>query len=489
MQINTTHKMTTIAASLMLAVSAYAGENAMLVLDASGSMWGQIDGKTKIEIARAAVKQLTSDWPAANSIGLVAYGHRSKGDCNDIETLLPLGPLDAATFNQKVTALNPKGMTPISAAVRHAATALKFTEQKATVILISDGEETCNADPCAVAKELESLGVDFTAHVIGFDVSNDKGQAQLQCLAKNTGGRYLPARNAAELSDALDTVARDEPALPPADASIEAPTTAAATSVIKVRWTGPADRNDWIGFATVGSPAPNYLSESATWYDIKPGQFDIELHAPSVAGSYELRYVSPDRDQPMLAMQKIEVTPLTAILKAPATAMAFDAIQIEANGPTGDRHWVGFALPGGDKSNYVGNSWSRVDASGKTKEAVTAPGDPGKYEIRYVLNEGEEVLFSVPITVTAAVGKLLNPPASAPAGQPLSINFEGPRNPGGDSWIGIITRGGTQDDYQAYCQLPASGPCVFTPREAGSYDLVYVVGGSIFLDRQPIEVQ
>jgi Ca-activated chloride channel family protein len=62
--------------------------NSILVLDASGSMWGQIDGVTKIEIAQGVVSDLLRTLPETQSIGLTAYGHRTKGDCTDIETLV-----------------------------------------------------------------------------------------------------------------------------------------------------------------------------------------------------------------------------------------------------------------------------------------------------------------------------------------------------------------------------------------------------------------
>ena len=184
----------------------------MLVLDASGSMWGQIQGRAKIDIAREAVGTMLKSWPAHQEIGLMAYGHRTKGSCADIELLKAPGALDAASMQQTVNALQPKGMTPISASVRMAAEQLKFTERKATVILVSDGEETCHADPCALGAELEKLGVDFTAHVVGFDLPEGKARAQLQCLAKTTGGRYVEARNAAELNSALGEMAKAAPA-------------------------------------------------------------------------------------------------------------------------------------------------------------------------------------------------------------------------------------------------------------------------------------
>ena len=110
-------------------------EQVMLVLDASGSMWGQIEGRSKVEIARAAVADLVQTWKPDADLGLVAYGHRRKGDCADIETLLPAAPLEAKAYLAKVNALNAKGMTPLSQAVIHAADALKAGERKAIALV------------------------------------------------------------------------------------------------------------------------------------------------------------------------------------------------------------------------------------------------------------------------------------------------------------------------------------------------------------------
>ena len=75
----------------------------MLVLDASGSMWGQIDGKPKIAIAREAVGIMLSGWQGGD-LGLMAYGHNRKGDCNDIEVLQPVGANTAAGIRKQVDA-------------------------------------------------------------------------------------------------------------------------------------------------------------------------------------------------------------------------------------------------------------------------------------------------------------------------------------------------------------------------------------------------
>ena len=194
----------TIMATATLTSPALA-DKAILVLDGSGSMWGQIEGENKIVIARETVGTLMADWPASTELGLIAYGHREKGNCGDIETLVPVGSGTASAVDAAVGTLNPKGKTPITAAVHQAAAELRSTEEKATVILVSDGLETCNADPCAAAAELEANGIDFTVHVIGFGTTPEENQ-QLQCLADNTGGKFLGAANASELKTAMAEV-------------------------------------------------------------------------------------------------------------------------------------------------------------------------------------------------------------------------------------------------------------------------------------------
>jgi Ca-activated chloride channel family protein len=200
--------------------SAIAADKAIIVMDASGSMWGQIDGKAKIEIARETLAGVLPSIPGDMELGLIAYGHREKGACSDIEQIVAPAPGTRDAIAEAVNGLNPKGKTPLTAAVRQAAEALKFTEEKATVILVTDGIETCEADPCAVATELEKLGVDFTAHVVGFGLSEEEGK-QVSCLAKNTGGLYLQAKDATELTDALTKTVAAAPQPEPEPVALE----------------------------------------------------------------------------------------------------------------------------------------------------------------------------------------------------------------------------------------------------------------------------
>lgn len=198
----------------VLAAPLLAEGKSIIVLDASGSMWGQIDGRPKLEIARAALGSVLSGLDPATEIGLMAYGHREKGSCADIELVVPPAPGTAQAITDAANAMKFLGKTPLTEAVRRAAAELKSTEEKATVILITDGIETCEADPCALGAELETSGVDFTAHVVGFGLTAEEG-ATVACLAENTGGKYIQAKDAGSLVEALKTtvaVVEPEPA-------------------------------------------------------------------------------------------------------------------------------------------------------------------------------------------------------------------------------------------------------------------------------------
>jgi Ca-activated chloride channel homolog len=188
---------------LPAAVSAQA--RSIIVLDASGSMWGQIGGRSKIEIARETLAGVLGALPEETELGLMVYGHRSRGNCADIELAIPPASGTAAAITSFVARVNPVGRTPLTESVRQAAEALRHTEEPATVVLITDGLETCEADPCALAAELEATGIDFTAHVVGFGLSNEEGR-QVACLAERTGGLYIAAQDGASLGLALQQV-------------------------------------------------------------------------------------------------------------------------------------------------------------------------------------------------------------------------------------------------------------------------------------------
>ncbi|TIL46003.1 VWA domain-containing protein [Mesorhizobium sp.] len=216
-----------VAAALLLWMTTLglAADRVVIVLDASGSMWAQIDGKPKLEIARESLRTVLQSVPADKEIGFMAYGHREKGSCEDIELIVPPQAGSAGAVSTAADSLKFLGKTPLTSAVRQAAEALKYTEDKATVILITDGLETCKGDPCALGKELRAAGVDFTVNVVGFGLTAEEGK-QVACLADNTGGKYIQASDEKALQDALVETIAAAPA--PAPEPAPAPPPAAA---------------------------------------------------------------------------------------------------------------------------------------------------------------------------------------------------------------------------------------------------------------------
>lgn len=174
----------------------------VFIVDASGSMWQKVQNEFKIVLAREVLGDLVSNMPEHQELGLVAYGHREKGDCSDIEELLPLGNTDKGAFNQALKDLNPTGKTPLAQTARQVINTLREQNQAATVILITDGLETCEGDLCDIVREAKAAGVEFVMHIVGFDLGeNDK--ASLECAAIESGGKYVDAEDKDELAEAL----------------------------------------------------------------------------------------------------------------------------------------------------------------------------------------------------------------------------------------------------------------------------------------------
>jgi Ca-activated chloride channel family protein len=203
------------------AAEAEPGPALLLILDASGSMWGQIQGENKIVIARRVLGELVDGLEEGADVGVVAYGHRREGDCDDIETVVPIGPLDKAAVKATVDGLNPKGKTPLTRSVQQAFDGLKGRPGGASIILVSDGLDTCGGDPCGAVRAAKQMGLDFRLHVVGFDVAGED-VSQLECAAQAGDGLFLSAENADELAVALDTAVAMAPEVPPGRLSLKA---------------------------------------------------------------------------------------------------------------------------------------------------------------------------------------------------------------------------------------------------------------------------
>ncbi|MBK8967115.1 MAG: VWA domain-containing protein [Lewinellaceae bacterium] len=182
----------------------------LFLLDASGSMWQKLDDAFKVTIAKTVLQNLVNNLPDHTHAGLIAYGHNRKSDCSDIETLIPLAPLDKKRFAERLDALNPVGMTPIAKSIEHALKILDQESEPVTCILVSDGLETCSGDACDLVRQAKARGVRLTMHVIGFGLE-EQDLSALECIAQAGGGQYFPANNAEELGKALEKTVEAPP--------------------------------------------------------------------------------------------------------------------------------------------------------------------------------------------------------------------------------------------------------------------------------------
>ena len=211
---------------------ASAATNVELIVDDSGSMAQHVTGGRKIDVAKQVLPGLIQDLPADSQIAVRTYGRQHPAhdrDCADMELLTPFGANTSARILPGVNALKPNGMTPIAASLSSAAKDFAGKEsQNNIIILLTDGEEDCNGDPCAASKALHDAGIHLQVNVIGFNVT-DKERPQLRCIANAAAGKYYDAKDAAGLKLAASevkerVVATPAPATPsPAPTATETP--------------------------------------------------------------------------------------------------------------------------------------------------------------------------------------------------------------------------------------------------------------------------
>ncbi|MGN6242813.1 MAG: vWA domain-containing protein [Motilibacteraceae bacterium] len=183
------------------------GNGLLLLMDASGSMTEPAGGSTtKIAAAEAALKDVVAGLPATSRVGLRVYGATKDHGCDDTTLVAPVGALDKGRLDAAISSFQPRGDTPIGASLQAAAKDLQGVPGRKTIVLVSDGEDTCAPpDPCEVARQLSQQGLDLRVESIGFRV-DEAARRQLACIAKATGGAYHDAPDARALGAQLNAL-------------------------------------------------------------------------------------------------------------------------------------------------------------------------------------------------------------------------------------------------------------------------------------------
>ncbi|WP_303673238.1 vWA domain-containing protein [Vampirovibrio chlorellavorus] len=184
-------------------------ENVMIILDSSYSMSEPIEqsGENKMIAAKRTVLDVLRNISPRTRVGLRVYGNSANQftACKATSLLVPLGENNRNLIASKMIGLRPTGATPISYTVlRSLQEDFNAVNGTHSIILISDGIETCGEDPCDVAVKMQQMGIHIKINVIGLGLQDYAAVKQLRCVALATKGQFYTANTAAELANSLN---------------------------------------------------------------------------------------------------------------------------------------------------------------------------------------------------------------------------------------------------------------------------------------------
>ncbi len=493
-------RMTAIALSAMMLGAPLAAQDeaaervAIMVFDASGSMWNRLEGDlTRIEVARDVMESYFQSRDATVPLAVIAYGHRQRGNCSDIETITPLGLHDGTALATRLRALNPQGMTPLTASMQMARDMIPPTAESADLILVTDGLENCEGDPCALAAELAAQGIDIRAHVVGFGMTEEEVNT-LSCLPEQTGGMLFLTNSGDELAEAMNAVSTPEPQPvvveePPVEEVVEpelpevrisGPESVRAGEDFRLQWSNTITERDLVTILPMGADE----GELGTWSRVGSSSTQTDLRAPSDPGMYELRYVL-DEGRRTLASAAIEVTTPEASISGPESVRAGESFRVQWSDPINQRDLVTILPMGADEGEL--GTWSRVGSS-STQTDLVAPSDPGMYELRYVLDEGRRTLASAAIEVISVEIEVSGPDVVR-AGDQLRVMWSDRVND--RDLVTILPLGADEGELGEWARVGSSQmQRDFTaPDVTGMYEVRYVLDeGRLTLGRHVFEV-
>lgn len=177
-----------------------------LILDASWSMVKPLNGTPRIDIARNTMNGIVNSViPDGSSVALRAYGNVEGNLSCRTDLMVPLSPLDRATMTATIADIEPQfdANTAIAASLDQVPSDMADATGKVIVVLLTDGQETCNGDPAASIQALIDQGFDVRVDIVGLDIADPALQAEFRRWADITGGQYYGAASSDSLISAL----------------------------------------------------------------------------------------------------------------------------------------------------------------------------------------------------------------------------------------------------------------------------------------------
>ncbi len=176
-----------------------------VILDASGSMYKDLGDTTRIAVAKSVLSELvTNIIPEGTPFALRIFGHKEPKSCRtDLD--VPLGPLEPTSVQSIIAEVDPKLLsgTPIAESLNQVASDLQNAAGAKTVILLTDGEESCNGDVEGAIQNLRTQGIAVQLNVVAFADAEESAKEQFKQWATLGGGVYLEGSNDEELKNAM----------------------------------------------------------------------------------------------------------------------------------------------------------------------------------------------------------------------------------------------------------------------------------------------
>jgi Ca-activated chloride channel family protein len=180
----------------------------LFVMDASNSMNAFWDNQPKINAAREVLLRSLSEIEGQPDleIALRLYGHQTriepgKQDCDDTKLEVPFGPNSVPAIRERMRTVQCLGTTPIARSLLKAAGDFPpCADCRNIIILITDGIEACDEDPCAVSRALQAKGIILKPFVIGVGLQGEE-KYSLECV-----GNYYDAGTPAMFDHVLRLV-------------------------------------------------------------------------------------------------------------------------------------------------------------------------------------------------------------------------------------------------------------------------------------------
>lgn len=179
----------------------------LFIFDDSQSMLGQWQSGAKIDIAKKMLIDIMDSLRTQENLELAlrVYGHQKRfppQDCEDTRLEVPFAKNNIEAIKEKLSSLTPKGTTPIARSLEACAKDFPATPSKNIVILITDGLEECDADPCKVSQALQKKGIFLKPFIIGIGNNNvDEFKKQFDCI-----GTYYDGSNEKTFKNIMNVV-------------------------------------------------------------------------------------------------------------------------------------------------------------------------------------------------------------------------------------------------------------------------------------------